>query len=65
MSIEEKGGGVQARDAFDDLPTGSLPGAGEALQFTSTAVLKVENGMITAEIGLPAALRHLDFIIGA
>jgi hypothetical protein len=60
-----KGRGIQARDAVGGLPAGSLPGTGEAPQFTSTAVLKVENGMITAEIGLPAALRHLDLIIRA
>ena len=47
------GGGTQTGDAFDDMPIGSLPaGSGKAMRFTGTTVLKVENGLITEEIGL-------------
>lgn len=48
-----KGGGMQTGDAFDDIPVGSLPAAtGKRMEFTGTTVLKVENGLITEEIGL-------------
>jgi predicted ester cyclase len=41
------------RRAFDDLPLGSLPAStGKRMHFTGTTVLKVENGLITEEIGL-------------
>lgn len=60
-----KGGGTRARDPFGDVPADLPPGTGEALQFTSMAVLNVENGMITAEVGLSAARRHLGLIISA
>jgi predicted ester cyclase len=47
------GGGTQTGDAFDDMPIGSLPaGSGKTMRFTGTTVLKVENGLITEEIGL-------------
>ncbi len=47
------GGGTQTGGAFDDMPVGSLPAAtGKAMRFTGTTVLKVENGLITEEIGL-------------
>jgi predicted ester cyclase len=47
------GGGTQTGDAFDDMPTGSLPaGSDKTMRFTGTTVLKVENGQITEEIGL-------------
>ena len=47
------GGGTQTGDAFDDMPIGSLPaGTGKTMRFTGTTVLKVENGLITEEIGL-------------
>jgi predicted ester cyclase len=47
------GGGTQTGDAFDDIPIGSLPaGSGKTMRFTTTTVLKVENGLITEEIGL-------------
>ena len=47
------GGGTQTGNAFDDMPIGSLPaGSGKTMRFTGTTVLKVENGLITEEIGL-------------
>ena len=47
------GGGTQTGDAFDDMPIGSLPaGSGKTMRFAGTTVLKVENGLITEEIGL-------------
>ena len=47
------GGGTQTGDPFDDMPIGSLPaGSGKTMRFTGTTVLKVENGLITEEIGL-------------
>lgn len=47
------GGGTQTGEAFDDMPFGSMPaGTGKTMRFTGTTVLKVENGMITEEIGL-------------
>jgi predicted ester cyclase len=60
------GGGTQTGEAYDDLPLGSLPaGTGRAMEFTGTTVLKVENGLITEEIGLDdgvTALRQLGLI---
>ena len=63
------GGGVTAGDAFDDMPIGSLPaGTGKTMHFTGTTVLKVENGLITEEVGLDngvTVLRQLELIIEA
>ena len=60
------GGGTHTGAAFDDIPYGPLPAAtGKVLRFTGTTVLKVENGLITQEIGLDdgvAALRTLGLI---
>jgi len=60
------GGGTQTGDAFDDMPIGSLPaGSGKTMRFTGTTVLKVENGLITEEIGLDdgvTVLQQLDLI---
>ncbi len=61
-----KGGGTHTGEAFDDIPIGSLPaGTGKKMQFTGTTVLKVEQGLITEEIGLDdgvAALKQLGLI---
>ncbi len=48
-----EGGGTQTGDAFDDIPVGSLPaGSGKTMRFSGITVLKVENGLITEELGL-------------
>ena len=70
VSIEEKGdyvvgqwegGGTQTGDAFDDMPIGSLPaGTGKTMHFTGTTILKVENGLITEEIGLDDGVKVLQ-----
>jgi predicted ester cyclase len=55
-----KGGGTHTGDAFDDLPIGSLPpNTGKTMEFTGITVLKVENGMITEEIGLDDGVNAL------
>jgi predicted ester cyclase len=47
------GGGTQSGAAFDDMPIGELPaGTGKTMRFTGITVLKVENGLITEELGL-------------
>jgi len=60
------GGGRQTGEAFDDIPVGSLPAAtGKAMRFTGITILKVENGLITEELGIDdgvTALKHLDLI---
>jgi predicted ester cyclase len=48
-----EGGGTQTGDSFADMPVGSLPArTGKTMRFTGVSVLKVENGLITEEIGL-------------
>ncbi len=63
------GGGTQTGEAFDDMPIGSLTaGTGKAMRFTGITILKVENGLITEEIGLDdgvTVLRQLDLIAPA
>ena len=64
-----EGGGTHTGEAFDDMPLGALPAnTGKTMQFTGTTVLKVENGLITQEIGLDdglTALRQLGLITKA
>jgi predicted ester cyclase len=64
-----EGGGTQTGAAFDDMPVGSLPaGTGKTMRFTGITVLKVENGLITEEIGLDdglTALQQLGLVTGA
>ena len=61
-----EGGGTHTGEAFDDMPFGALPAStGKTMRFTGTTVLKVENGLITEEIGLDdgvTALRQLGLI---
>jgi predicted ester cyclase len=48
-----EGAGTHTGPAFDDLPLGSLPAnTGKRMKFTGTTVLKVQDGVITEEIGL-------------
>ena len=64
-----EGGGTHTGDAFDDMPVGSLPAnTGKVMRFTGTTVLKVENGLITEEVGLDdgvTVLRQLGLITEA
>ena len=61
-----EGGGTQSGAAFDDMPIGSLPpNSGKTMHFTGITILKVENGLITEELGLDdgvTVLRQLDLI---
>lgn len=58
-----KGGGIQTGDAFDDIPVGSLPaGTGKKMEFTGMTVLRVENGLITEEIGLDDGVMALKML---
>ena len=62
-----KGGGTHTGEPFDDMPVGALPAnTGKVLRlYTGITVLKVENGLITEEVGLDdgvTALRQLGFI---
>src|SRR6516225_4652941 len=61
-----EGGATHTGEPFDDMPLGSLPAStGKVMRFTGMTVLKVENGLITEEIGLDdgvTALRQLGFI---
>lgn len=48
-----EGGGTHTGPAFDDLPMGSLAAnSGKAMRFTGISLLKVEDGLITEEVGL-------------
>ncbi len=56
-----EGGGSQTGTAFDDMPVGALPaGTGKTMRFTGITVLKVENGLITEEIGLDDGVQVLQ-----
>lgn len=45
------------------MPIGSLPaGTGKTMRFTATTVLKVENGLITQEIGLDDGVTALNML---
>ena len=47
------GGGTQSGAAFDDMPIGELAaGAGKTMRFTGITIPKVENSLITKELGL-------------
>src|SRR5262249_3881621 len=61
-----EGGGTHTGVEFDDLPIGSLAaGSGKSMRFSGTTVLRLENGLITEEVGLDddvAVLRQLGII---
>jgi len=47
------GGGTHSGGAFEDMPIGALPAnTGKTMRFTGISILKVENGLITEELGL-------------
>jgi predicted ester cyclase len=48
------GGGTHTGAPMTDLPLGGLPEAnsGKTMRFTGTTVLKIEDGLITEEVGL-------------
>lgn len=61
------GGGTHTGPAFADMPLGGLSEAntGKRMRFTGTTVLKVEDGLITEEIGLDdgvSVLKQLGLI---
>ncbi len=64
-----EGGGTHTGDAFDDMPIGSLPaGTDRTMRFTGTTILKVDNGLITEEVGLDdgvTVLQQLGLITAA
>jgi predicted ester cyclase len=64
-----EGGGSQTGEAFGDMPIGALPPAtGKTMRFTGITILKVENGLITEELGLDdglSALQQLGLITAA
>ncbi len=58
-----EGGGTQTGDAFDDIPVGALPAAsGKAMRFSGITVLRVENGLITEELGLDDGVTALKML---
>jgi predicted ester cyclase len=64
-----EGGGTQTGEAYDDMPIGALPaGTGKTMRFTGITILKVENGLITEELGLDdgvPVLQQLGLITAA
>jgi predicted ester cyclase len=56
-----EGGGTQSGDAFDDMPMGSLSaGTGKTMHFRGITILKVQDGLITEEVGLDDGLTALS-----
>ena len=60
------GGGTHTGEPFDDMPIGALPASsGRTMRFTGISILKVENGLITEELGLDdgvTVLQQLELI---
>ncbi len=55
------GGGTHTGDAFDDMPIGGLPaGSGKTMRFTGISILRVQDGLITEELGLDDGVTVLD-----
>jgi hypothetical protein len=60
-----KAGGTQTGEALDDILVGALPpGGGKKMELTGMTVVKVENGLITEEVGIDGvtALQQLGLI---
>ena len=56
-----EGGGTHTGPAFSDLPIGSLPaGSGKKMYFTGVTVIRVQDGLITEEIGLDDGITVLQ-----
>jgi len=64
-----EGGGTHTGPAFSDFLMGSLPAAtGRKMHFTGTTVLRIQDGRITAEMGLDdgvTALTQLGLIVAS
>jgi predicted ester cyclase len=60
------GGGTHSGDAFGDMPIGALPAAsGKTMRFTGISILRVQNGLITEELGLDdgvTVLQQLELV---
>ena len=61
------GGGTHTGGPMTDFPLGGLPQAntGKSMRFTGTTILKVQDGLITEEVGLDdgvSALKQLGLI---
>ena len=56
------GGGTHTGGPMTDLPLGGLPqgGTGRSMRFTGTTILKVEDGLITEEVGLDDGVSVLE-----
>jgi predicted ester cyclase len=55
------GGGTHTGDAFDDMPIGALPpNTGKKMHFSGISILKVEDGLITEEIGIDDGVTALE-----
>jgi predicted ester cyclase len=63
------GGGTHTGDAFGDMPIGALPSAsGKAMRFTGISILRVQDGLITEELGLDdgvTVLQQLELVTPA
>src|SRR5579859_6439985 len=61
-----EGGGTHSGIAFDDFPVGSLSAeTGKVMRFRGITILKIQDGLITEEVGLDdglTALRQLGLI---
>ncbi|MFZ0214317.1 MAG: ester cyclase [Candidatus Dormiibacterota bacterium] len=56
-----EGGGTHGGPAFDDLPVGSVQAAsGKRMHFTGVTVLRVQDGLITEEVGLDDGVKVLQ-----
>jgi len=55
------GGGTHTGNAFDDMPIGGLPaGSGKTMRFTGISILRVQDGLITEELGLDDGVTVLE-----